>query len=73
MGWKIFNKLHTVYTIEVGVLYGDDARLGEDLLGEVVDQLPVDETRDACRVVGRGGGEIERGRQKIRIKQDKRR
>jgi len=35
-------------TVEVGVLDGDDARLGEDLLGEVVDQLAVDEARDAC-------------------------
>lgn len=42
-------KIHdSARTVEVGVLDGDDACLGEDLLGEVVDQLSVDEARDAC-------------------------
>jgi len=35
------------------VFDGDDTGLGEDLLGEIVNQLSVDETRDACRGIDR--------------------
>jgi hypothetical protein len=66
----------TARTVEVCVLDGDDARLGEDLLGEVVDQLPVDEARDACvhergRRLGMKESRVSDGVATIRHRKDK--